>query len=219
MLTVFQDLPVLALHGKQKQAKRTATFYEFSNSERGVLIATDVAARGLDIPAVDWIIQFDPPDSPKEYIHRVGRTARGLNTVGKSLLFLQPHEVGFLSHLKAAKVPVIEYEFPPSKITNVQAQLERLVSQQYYLQQAAKDGYRSYIYAYASHSLRSIYDVHKLDLTKVAKSFGFSVPPRVDISLAASMSRDKKTQSRRAYGSQPRQGGHGGSKRSGRVRS
>ena len=44
-----QDLPVLSLHGKQKQAKRTATFYEFSNSDRGVLIATDVAARGLDV--------------------------------------------------------------------------------------------------------------------------------------------------------------------------
>ncbi|KAH8885045.1 DEAD-domain-containing protein [Thozetella sp. PMI_491] len=213
-LLTYIDFPVLALHGKQKQAKRTATFYEFSNSERGVLIATDVAARGLDIPAVDWIIQFDPPDSPKEYIHRVGRTARGVNKVGKSLLFLQPHEVGFLSHLKAAKVPVIEYEFPASKISNVQSQLERLVSQQYYLQQAAKEGYRSYIHAYASHSLRSIYDVHKLDLTKIARSFGFSVAPRVDITLAASMSRDKKPQGRRAYGSQPRQA-HGGSKRNG----
>ena len=135
-----------------------------------------------------------------------------MDKVGKSLLFLMPHEVGFLSHLKAAKVPVIEYEFPPSKISNVQSQLERLVAEQYYLQQAAKEGYRSYIYAYASHSLRSIYDVHKLDLKKVAKSFGFSVPPRVDISLAASMGRDKP-QGKRAYGSQPRQGGQGGSRR------
>ncbi len=50
-----------------------------------------------------------------------------------------------------------------------------------------------------------MFDVHKLDLVKVAKSFGFSAPPRVDITLGASMSRDKKAQGRRAYGSQPKQ--------------
>jgi ATP-dependent RNA helicase DDX18/HAS1 len=53
-----------------------------------------------------------------------------------------------------------------------------------------------------------VYDIQKLDLTKVAKSFGFTTPPRVDIQLSASMGRDK-TQGRRAYGSQPRQGGGG----------
>jgi ATP-dependent RNA helicase DDX18/HAS1 len=53
------------LQGKQKQAKRTHTFFEFCNAETGILLCTDVAARGLDIPAVDWIIQFDPPDDPK----------------------------------------------------------------------------------------------------------------------------------------------------------
>lgn len=63
--------------GKQKQTKRTTTFFQFCNADTGILLCTDVAARGLDIPAVDWIVQYDPPDDPKEYIHRVGRTARG----------------------------------------------------------------------------------------------------------------------------------------------
>jgi ATP-dependent RNA helicase DDX18/HAS1 len=49
-----------------------------------------------------------------------------------------------------------------------------------------------------------VFDINKLDLVKVAKSFGFSTPPRVDITLGASMSRDKKVQGRRAYGSQPK---------------
>jgi ATP-dependent RNA helicase DDX18/HAS1 len=99
----YIDLPVLDLHGKQKQQKRTNTFFEFSNAKQGTLLCTDVAARGLDIPAVDWIVQFDPPDDPRDYIHRVGRTARA-NTKGRSLMFLQPSEISFLGHLKNARV-------------------------------------------------------------------------------------------------------------------
>jgi superfamily II DNA/RNA helicase len=50
---------------------------------------------------VDWIIQYDPPDDPKEYIHRVGRTARGRSGKGRALLLLLPEELGFLSYLQA----------------------------------------------------------------------------------------------------------------------
>jgi ATP-dependent RNA helicase DDX18/HAS1 len=55
------------MQGRQKQMKRTTTFFQFCNAEKGILLCTDVAARGLDIPAVDWIVQFDPPDDPKVY--------------------------------------------------------------------------------------------------------------------------------------------------------
>ncbi|KAL1585147.1 ATP-dependent RNA helicase has1 [Cladosporium halotolerans] len=202
----YIDLPVLDLHGKQKQQKRTNTFFEFCNAKQGTLICTDVAARGLDIPAVDWIVQFDPPDDPRDYIHRVGRTARGANGKGKSLMFLQPNEVGFLGHLKEAKVPLVEFELPPKKILDIQSQLEMLIGKNYYLNKSAKDGYRSYLQAYASHSLRSVFNINSLDLVKVAKSFGFPTPPRVDIALGASMK--KGNEGRRAYGSQPKQGGH-----------
>ncbi|EQL02370.1 ATP-dependent RNA helicase HAS1 [Ophiocordyceps sinensis CO18] len=205
----YIDCPVLDLYGKQKQQKRTNTFFEFSNAEQGILICTDVAARGLDIPAVDFIVQFDPPDNTRDYIHRVGRTARGADGRGRSLLFLQPNEVGFLSHLKTARVPVVEFDFPTNKIKNVQSQLEKLIGKNYYLQQSAKEAFKSYLHAYASHSLRSVYDVHKLDLAKVAKSFGFTTPPRVDVSLGASMGKSK-VQGRRSYGSQPRQTLKGG---------
>ena len=100
----FIDIKVMDIHGKQKQQKRSSTFFEFSEASAGTLLCTDVAARGLDIPAVDWIVQFDPPDDPKEYIHRVGRTARGTEGKGKALLFLMPEELGFLRYLKAGKV-------------------------------------------------------------------------------------------------------------------
>lgn len=182
----YIDLPVLDLHGKQKQAKRTNTFFEFCNAKQGILICTDVAARGLDIPAVDWIIQFDPPDDPRDYIHRVGRTARGKDGKGKSLMFLTPNEVGFLRYLKAANVPLNEYEFPANKIANVQSQLTKLIKSNFWLHQSAKDGYRAYLQAYASHHLKTVYQIDKLDLAKVAKSFGFDVPPKVNITIGAS---------------------------------
>ena len=110
------------MKGKQKQQKRTNTFFEFINASSGILLCTDVAARGLDIPKVDWIVQFDPPDDPRDYIHRVGRTARAGKT-GKSLLFLLESELGFLRYLKEAKVPLNEYTFPTDKIANVQSQV------------------------------------------------------------------------------------------------
>ena len=150
----YIDLPVMDIHGRQKQQRRTTTFFQvrlyyicllpdpsfhpsthtpshnahrsppslsqFCRQETGILLCTDVAARGLDIPAVDWIIQYDPPDDPREYIHRVGRTARGAQGKGRALLFLTAEEVGFLKYLRAAKVSLNEYEFPEKKVANVQ---------------------------------------------------------------------------------------------------
>lgn len=118
----YIDVPVMDLHGKQKQQKRSTTFFDFCKADKGILLCTDVAARGLDIPSVDWIVQFDPPDDPRDYIHRVGRTARA-GGQGKSLLFLLPSEQGFLKYLKDAKVPLNEFQFPNSKIANVQSQV------------------------------------------------------------------------------------------------
>src|SRR5882762_11095398 len=160
MLLFFLMCPLLLLttasQGKQKQQKRTNTFFEFINAQTGILLCTDVAARGLDIPRVDWIIQYDPPDDPRDYIHRVGRTARA-GKVGKSLLFLLPSELGFLRYLKEAKVPLNEFTFPADRLANVQSQvrstpavfchlncshrytqLEKLLQKNYFLHQSAK---------------------------------------------------------------------------------
>ncbi|MEQ2182185.1 ATP-dependent RNA helicase ddx18, partial [Goodea atripinnis] len=201
----YIDLPVMAIHGKQKQTKRTTTFFQFCNADSGILLCTDVAARGLDIPEVDWIVQYDPPDDPKEYIHRVGRTARGIDGRGHALLILRPEELGFLRFLKHAKVmpqtslcPVsccfsLVYlclpALGPTERENLVStlcpvpQLEKLIEKNYYLHKSAQEAYKSYVRAYDSHSLKQIYSVNTLNLPMVALSFGFQVPPYVDLSI------------------------------------
>ncbi|XP_012998035.1 ATP-dependent RNA helicase DDX18 [Cavia porcellus] len=188
----YIDLPVLAIHGKQKQNKRTTTFFQFCNADSGILLCTDVAARGLDIPEVDWIVQYDPPDDPKEYIHRVGRTARGLNGRGHALLILRPEELGFLRYLKQSKVPLSEFDFSWSKISDIQSQLEKLIEKNYFLHKSAQEAYKSYIRAYDSHSLKQIFDVNNLNLPQVALSFGFKVPPFVDLNVNSSDGKSRK---------------------------
>ncbi|WVZ11688.1 hypothetical protein V8G54_016218 [Vigna mungo] len=180
-----------SIHGKQKQQTRTTTFFDFCKAEKGILLCTDVAARGLDIPAVDWIVQYDPPDEPKEYIHRVGRTARGEGGKGNALLFLIPEELQFLRYLKAAKVPVKEYAYDEKKVANVQSHLENLVVNNFYLNKMAKEAYRSYILAYNSHSMKDIFNVHRLDFQAVATSFCFSNPPNVTLNINSSKQRKK----------------------------
>ncbi|KAJ3591886.1 hypothetical protein NHX12_007017 [Muraenolepis orangiensis] len=182
----YIDLPVMAIHGKQKQTKRTTTFFQFCNADTGILLCTDVAARGLDIPEVDWIVQYDPPDDPKEYIHRVGRTARGIDGKGHALLILRPQELGFLRFLKQARVPLSEFEFSWSKISDIQSQLDKLIEKNYYLHKSGQEAYKSYVRAYDSHSLKQIYSVETLNLPMVALSFGFKVPPYVDLNVHSS---------------------------------
>jgi ATP-dependent RNA helicase DDX18/HAS1 len=130
----------------------------------------------------------------------VGRTARAGGR-GSALLFLLPSELGFLRYLKHAKVPLNEYQFPGNKIANVQTQLEKLVEKNYYLNQSAREGYRSYLQAYASHSHKNIFDVNGLDLQKVAKAYGFSVPPKVNINIDLSLKSSSKrnTSSKAGY--------------------
>jgi ATP-dependent RNA helicase DDX18/HAS1 len=184
----YIDIEVMSIHGQKKQSARSTTFYQFCQADSGVLLCTDVAARGLDIPKVDWIVQYDAPDDPKEYIHRVGRTARGATGKGEALLFLLPEEVGFLRYLRQAGVSPIEFAFPANKVCNIQAQLEKLIESNYHLHKGSREAYRTYLYAYAAHAMKDCFDVSCLDLAKVAKSFGFPAPPKVDLTAVMSKS-------------------------------
>lgn len=80
-----------ALHGDLRQNKRNQVIAAFRNKQYRILIATDVAARGLDIPHIESVINYDLPQSPDDYIHRIGRTARA-GAQGVAISFLSPSD-------------------------------------------------------------------------------------------------------------------------------
>ncbi|XP_008665242.3 DEAD-box ATP-dependent RNA helicase 27 [Zea mays] len=196
----FLGIECYEIHGQLKQQKRTSTFFRFLKEKSGILLCTNVAARGLDIPEVDYIVQYDPPDDPKDYIHRVGRTARGDKGRGSALLFLLPEELKLLIHLQAARISLTEYVFTEKHVPKSLSQLENIVSGNYFLNKSAKEAYRSYLLAYNSHSMKDIFDIHQLDLKKVAASFCFKEPPKVNLDLESSASRHRKM--RKVFGGQ-----------------
>jgi ATP-dependent RNA helicase DDX10/DBP4 len=119
-------VPLLHLHGKQKQTKRLEIFNKFSYMKHAYLFATDIASRGLDFPAVDWVIQVDAPESAETYIHRVGRTAR-YEASGHALLFLlTSEEQGMKTALDKKKVPIDKIKIKSSKTISIQNQLQSL---------------------------------------------------------------------------------------------
>lgn len=91
------------LHGSLSQPVRTATLQAFTTAkDPAVLITTDISSRGLDVPAVDLVIEYDPSFSVADHVHRIGRTARA-GRPGKAMLFLQPGcEEGYMSLLHSA---------------------------------------------------------------------------------------------------------------------
>lgn len=114
--TVLQKLLpknyIESLHGKMVQKRREKSMERFrecatqdGKSRGGALLCTDVAARGLDVPDVHWVVQFDAPQDPSFYVHRVGRSGRA-GKVGKSLLFLTRKEEAYVDLLSMRKVPL-----------------------------------------------------------------------------------------------------------------
>ncbi len=81
------DLTAVAIHGNKSQAQRERALRSFKTGEARVMVATDVAARGLDIPNVSHVINFDPPKQYEDYVHRIGRTGRA-GKAGQALTFI-----------------------------------------------------------------------------------------------------------------------------------
>ncbi|CAG8470704.1 5565_t:CDS:2 [Ambispora gerdemannii] len=190
--TVIPNLMMFRLHGELSQTLRTTTFQKFGTASSGVLFCTDVAARGLDLPNVSKIFQYDPPTDIKDYVHRVGRTAR-LGKDGEAMLFLLPSEVGYIDSLEArgintknVQVDTVLRNLTPMKpseyeleATSIQLSFERYVLSDNQRISRARKAYLSYIRAYATHSSseKEIFHIKKLHLGHLAKSFALREAP------------------------------------------
>ena len=110
-----QGLPTVAMHGDMTQQAREKALQRFEDKHVGVLIATDVAARGLDLDDITLVVNFDPPQDDKGYVHRVGRTARAGRT-GTSVTFVTPEQLGDVSRMAARLDLHAEFEVEGMKV-------------------------------------------------------------------------------------------------------
>lgn len=98
---------VFSLYGNMDQHKRAEILKKFCKASKGILICTDVAARGIDMPNLDCVVQYNTPGSCVDYIHRVGRTARS-GSKGKAIIFLEPCEIEYLKELNKKGIALNE---------------------------------------------------------------------------------------------------------------
>lgn len=98
---VRQGIKVLCIHGDKTQEDRTYALNQFKRGKISILVATDVAARGLDIPSVNYVINYDLPSNIDSYVHRIGRTGRA-GRKGNAISFYNDSNSNLASDLVAA---------------------------------------------------------------------------------------------------------------------
>ena len=209
MPALFETVNFFKLHGNMTQVDRSAVVHAFRNVGAttaggrggGVLFCTDVAARGLDFPQVDWILHYDVPIDERCYVHRIGRTAR-IGKSGDSMLFLMPQEVPVLDHFAPfvggrdrfveKQQSVFLFHLAKLAHTNataawqasaavLQRQLCATVREDDNLQRMALFAYQSYIRGYATFGREmkryGVGQADQLHLGHVASSFAIDATP------------------------------------------
>ncbi|XP_037893523.1 probable ATP-dependent RNA helicase DDX55 homolog [Glossina fuscipes] len=173
---------ILSTHGKMKN-KRKNVIERFRKEDRAILLCTDVLARGLDVPEIDWVIQWDPPSNAASFVHRVGRTARQGNE-GYALIFLLPNEDAYVNFLKINQK--VELNPLGNESSQGQVDLKTVLAKLHKLQINDKSifdkgirAFVSHIRAYTKHECNAILRLKDMDLGKAATGYGLLQMPRM----------------------------------------
>ncbi|CAK7213162.1 ATP-dependent RNA helicase dbp4 [Sporothrix bragantina] len=206
-------ISLLHLHGRQKQVARLEILKRFASAKHACLFATDVVARGVDIPMVDWVVQVDCPEDADTYIHRSGRTAR-YQSAGKAILFLDPsEEAGMIKRLEQKKVPIKKVNVREKKKQNIQDQLQNMCFQQYDVKYLAQKAFISYTRSIHLQKDKEVFKLDELDLDGFARSLGLAGAPQIKFRKGEDLKKIKN-QSRAilSSGSEDESDGEGGIK-------
>lgn len=172
-------IPLLHLHGRQKQTTRLDITNKFSASKNSCLFATDVVARGLDFPAVDWVIQLDCPEDADTYIHRVGRTAR-YERDGRAVLFLEPSEEdGMIKRLEQKKVTVEKINVRQKKQQSIKNQLQNMCFKDPELKYLGQKAFVSYVRSIHIQRDKEVFKLSELPLEEFSASLGLPGAPKI----------------------------------------
>ncbi|CAF9917670.1 ATP-dependent RNA helicase dbp4 [Imshaugia aleurites] len=198
-------IPLLHLHGRQKQTARLEITNKFSASKNSCLFATDVVARGLDFPAVDWVIQLDCPEDADTYIHRVGRTAR-YERAGRAVLFLEPsEEEGMVKRLEQRKVTVEKINVRQNKQQSIKNQLQNMCFKNPELKYLGQKAFVSYVRSIHIQKDKEIFKLNELPLEEFSASLGLPGAPKIRF-LKGDNAKSLKNASRQAVTSSEDEG-------------
>lgn len=176
---------VVPLHGKHPSNVRNKNFTKFVTSvSPAILLTTDVAARGLDIPQVDLVVQLDPPSDPKTFLHRCGRAGRA-GRRGLAVTFLnQGKEEDYIEFLRIRQTPIFPLTSPTITPTDADGQeasrkIRDVVLKDRSIHDKAQKAFVSWCQAYSKHAAASIFRKEDIDWTEQANAWGLLKLPKM----------------------------------------
>ncbi|KAM4858857.1 ATP-dependent RNA helicase DDX55 isoform X2 [Urocitellus parryii] len=174
---LVKNVKIMCIHGKMKH-KRNKIFMEFRKLQGGILVCTDVMARGIDIPEVNWVLQYDPPSNASAFVHRCGRTAR-IGHGGSALVFLLPMEESYVNFLAInQKCPLQEMKLQKNTV-DLLPKLRALALADRAVFEKGMKAFVSCVQAYAKHECSLIFRLKDLDFASLARGFALLRMPKM----------------------------------------